>query len=68
MFQPQDKPPVHELEIEVLNAVDLLSQGWNESQNIPNTFEPQLLSLFNTARLLNRNAGPKYSQAPKRPQ
>ncbi|KAJ9104515.1 hypothetical protein QFC21_002011 [Naganishia friedmannii] len=59
-------PPVHELEIEVLDASDLLTQGWNDGQGLPNQFEPQLISLLNTVRLLNRNAGPKFSQPPKR--
>lgn len=68
-LSPPFPPPVqpqasqtHELEIEVVNAVDLLTQGWKESQNLENNFEHQLESLLNTTRLLNRNAGPKFSQ------
>ena len=65
--QPQASQ-THELEIEVVNAVDLLTQGWKESQNLENNFEQQLESLLNTTRLLNRNAGPKVSQTqPKGP-
>lgn len=49
---------IHELEIEVLHPTEFLYQGFEHQESRPSNWEEQLACIFNTVRLLNRNAGP----------